>query len=545
MEEQSSNSDVIGFPEMTTSIFCTVKSDCSSYHSNLALLVARNPFSAKCVIRGKNLQGTTIPLPHLSAAWKHFGEMIDTMHLSHEDGIDITLPDVETEILSTAINLICYGAVKEVKVKRDDVITFFEDFGFDVNVIREIVPSVTDSRGDDDALSSVDQVFYNAVEDVAFDDSDSGAEKLFAYYHKSEDFCSKHCGGNCYKQYKAWSEDLQTRFETMFKCEKIIDSKTKLLNHLKTQFDVNGMPTSSFVINGHEFCIGFLSLKTGISQHILKGVLNDFHNGRSLYEHGNRGILKNRTLPSIKAISWLKCYSEVYGQASPEEDVIVLSHWLKKKHLYQMYVSETSAPHVSKSTFYHIFNHDFGVNRPDKTLPRLRISKYSTHSVCTICVILNMKLKEAKTEDELKIVKAAVNEHRLKFGDARRKVGEIRQSAISFPSDNLFIQIDAMDNTKSYLPRYKVSSKDQVGKERLVSKISGCIISNGFYEHQRKVLFFINHDIFENGSNLVITLIHLCLLRFVSEFKMLPKKLHLNLDNCWKAGYFKNLCTKY
>ena len=73
----------------------------------------------------------------------------------------------------------------------------------------------------------------------------------------------------------------------MFKCEKIIDSKTKLLNHLKTQFNVYGMSASSFVINGYEFCIKFLSLKIGISQHILKGVLNDFHNGRILYEHGN------------------------------------------------------------------------------------------------------------------------------------------------------------------------------------------------------------------------------------------------------------------
>jgi len=57
--------------------------------------------------------------------------------------------------------------------------------------MREIVPSITHSREDKDALSSVDQVFYDLVDDVAFDDSDSGAEKLFAYYSKSEDFCSK------------------------------------------------------------------------------------------------------------------------------------------------------------------------------------------------------------------------------------------------------------------------------------------------------------------------------------------------------------------
>ena len=106
----------------------------------------------------------------------------------------------------------------------------------------------------------------------------------------------------------------------------------------------------------------------------------------------------------------------------------------------------------------------------------------------------------------------------------------------SFPSDNIFIQIDGMDNSKSYLPRYQELSKDQVQKERLPSKISGCTIYNGWYEKNRKVLFYVNHDIFENGSNLVITLIHHLLQEFLSDWKKLPKKLHLNLDNCWKEN---------
>ena len=84
-------------------------------------------------------------------------------------------------------------------------------------------------------------------------------------------------------------------------------------------------------------------------------------------------------------------------------------------------MAETTAPYVSKSTFYNIFKNDFGVNRSDKTLPRLRISKYSTHSVCNTCVILNMKLKEAKSESDLRLIKAAINDHRLKFWEARKK----------------------------------------------------------------------------------------------------------------------------
>lgn len=113
---------------------------------------------------------------------------------------------------------------------------------------------------------------------------------------------------------------------------------------------------------------------------------------------------------------------------------------------------------------------------------------------------------------------------------------EIKQSALTFPSDNLFIQIDGMDNSKSYLPRYLELSKDQVQKERLPTKISGCNIYSGWYEEKRKVLFYLNHDIFEQGSNLIITLVHLLLQEFVKDWKKLPKKLHLNMDNCWKEN---------
>ena len=83
--------------------------------------------------------------------------------------------------------------------------------------------------------------------------------------------------------------------------------------------------------------------------------------------------------------------------------------------------------------------------------------------------------------------------------------------------------LDGMDNSKSYLPRYLEHSKDQVQKERLPSKISGCTIYNGKYESNRKVLFYINHDIFENGSNMVITLIYLLLQEFIGDHKVLPR----------------------
>ena len=56
------------------------------------------------------------------------------------------------------------------------------------------------------------------------------------------------------------------------------------------------------------------------------------------------------------------------------------------------------------------------------------------------------------------------------------------------------IQVDGMDNSKSYLPRHLEKTKENQGTERLPSKISGCILYSGLYEHKRKVVFYINHD---------------------------------------------------
>ena len=56
----------------------------------------------------------------------------------------------------------------------------------------------------------------------------------------------------------------------------------------------------------------------------------------------------------------------------------------------------------------------------------------------------------------------------------------------------LWISLTAL--VQSYLPRFLEKTKENQGAERLPSKISGCIIYSGNYEHKRKCLFYINHD---------------------------------------------------
>ena len=54
--------------------------------------------------------------------------------------------------------------------------------------------------------------------------------------------------------------------------------------------------------------------------------------------------------------------------------------------------------------------------------------------------------------------------------------------------------LDAMDNSKSYVPRTLENAKDLVGADRLPSKISGVLMYSGLYKDGRSVHFYTNHD---------------------------------------------------
>ena len=57
--------------------------------------------------------------------------------------------------------------------------------------------------------------------------------------------------------------------------------------------------------------------------------------------------------------------------------------------------------------------------------------------VTIVYLVLVTSRRQSKTETELKIAKDKINHHKMTFGQARRKVDEIIQSAVTFPSDNL------------------------------------------------------------------------------------------------------------
>merc|ERR1719318_34743 len=71
---------------------------------------------------------------------------------------------------------------------------------------------------------------------------------------------------------------------------------------------------------------------------------------------------------------------------------------------------------------------------------------------------------------------------------------------------------------------------------KLPSKITGVIASSSLYSENRKVKMFINHDQFENGSNMIISIVYKMILDFLNDHKFLPPILFLNLDNCGREN---------
>ena len=281
------------------------------------------------------------------------------------------------------------------------------------------------------------------------DESNTSAGESSAQFmwesSKTVSQCSRYCDNGCDKIFEQWSDKEQNALKVMFRSEdgKIQVLKNNLLSHLWSQERI-GVPTQQYTIYNQAFCTKFLSHYIGVSEYILKQVIHAFWSGRKMFRHGNTGGIKQPTVATTNFICWLKIFAESYGQFAPDTNTVVLNYWANKSYLFNLYLSEAPSPHLSKSAFYQNFDKFFAYNRVDKSLPHIIISKYSSHSVCNQCVAINYYITQCKTEAQLRIATDLKNQHKMVFGDARRKVQEIRQTAIQFPSENLFIQVNSL-----------------------------------------------------------------------------------------------------
>ena len=351
----------------------------------------------------------------------------------------------------------------------------------------------------------------------------------------SPDMCSIYCKNDCSKVFKSWPKETIDDLLKEFSKKTLFDRKQALLSHVIKQ-SYMGIKKRGIFWNSHIFCVKFFSKITSISTyHINLAISDHFKHGIKQYVHGNSGCPKERPA-TIRFIAWMVQHVEIFGQDAPDEITKIMSSAFKKRELYQTYVNETQAPRIKLSTFYSHLKTKFGLQRPNQKLPNVRFSKYTTHTRCDTCVTLDRLQRTSRTQEHLLYCRALRYKHRERFGKARQAIANLKQLSLSFPNEFLTIHCDDMDNQKSMLPRIMEPGKALSGCYKIPTKLTGTITTSGLFPTGRNVAFFYNHDEFENGSNKMVSVLYKLLLRFLNEFKFLPRHLNLCLDNCFKEN---------
>ena len=396
------------------------------------------------------------------------------------------------------------------------------------NTLEKLQPW-TEISSLDESIQNISDIYNFDYQEEFFCKNSHGTRKRYLLCEKNFiECCSEGCLGSA-------SDQTKWKVKCLLNNKSKQEIKTLLLNQLKYQ-KIIGMTTVGFIINSHYFCKKSFSELTKLSIYLINTIFNAYNIGQTYFVHGNTiGFREN--VATTGFICWMKRFSHIAGNYSPDEQIIVLSASYALSDIYELYKQEICGPATAKSTFYRLFHSKFGHNRIDKSLPCLRLSKYSSHSRCDECADLEKYRKSAKSEEELKMAKSLMQEHKEKYVSMRLLIEEKRHLSMTDPN-HIYIQIDGMDNSKSFLPHVAQKRKSTCGIYKLPTKITGVIIWSKIYGNSnRKVICYIDHDQFEQGSSKLVSILYRVIQQLVKDFNdRLPKYLHLNLDNCWREN---------
>ena len=276
--------------------------------------------------------------------------------------------------------------------------------------------------------------------EIATDTTNAQSTSKFVKYEfEFQKGCSG-CNKNCEFMFDQWREEDQNEMKQIFHEMKKIDRKNYVLDHMKKQ-RLMGQPLSGFFWSGHMFCFKSFAKISGISEYLLTLSVKASKENLVKFEHSSKGVEK-LSAASIGFIVWVKWFSLQFGQYSPDELVIVLPGHLRKVDLWRFYQEDTSVQQskVSESSFYRLFDEKFSHKRTDRSLPWVRISKFTTHSKCDNCLILDQKRRKAKTVQEIDLIKALSYKHMESQNRSRIHIQTLRHKCLSFPSEYLLVQ---------------------------------------------------------------------------------------------------------
>ena len=386
---------------------------------------------------------TRIPLMSL-ALFENIAKVVEEISSTDISDVVISLPGSRTAV-GCLKDLLLSGQTKALsRVEVRSVQDFLRDIGMTCITMEEYLEDDIDCCEVVESYDSDDSVVKE--ESVVSEDEVEGTIHEFwepSQVITSVSVCSKSCKNDCHVVVEAWETENQEGMKALFTGETKLATRNKLISHLVAQGNL-GIETDCYVVKSHKFCIPFLHHATGISEYILISVMKDYWRGIRHYEHGNHKVFRQPSVATIKCIGWFKQFLLLYGQSSPDEQLTVLPYWLKGKVLYKIYVKEVPKPRVALRTFYKHLDTYFGPQRINQDFPRVRISQYSSHSVCDTCVALNTKRKECRSEAEMSMVKGLISQHQLEFSSARHAIEKIKNDSLQFPHDHLFIQLDGM-----------------------------------------------------------------------------------------------------
>ena len=357
---------------------------------------------------------------------------------------------------------------------------------------------------------------------------------------KKYSMCS--CENNCFQRINQMSVSEKGSIKAAFVKDRILDTKNNLLVHLNGQRQVLGYSHGSIAYKGFSYCVPAFCSLTGISNHIVRTVLDCHFRTLSTISHGNAVMPRFHSKKNV-AICWFKSFCDVWTQNSPVENVVILPSFLTPTILYEIYKEENNSSEcIAYSTFCKMIHDDFGPQRKDRSLPCVRLSKYSTHSICQICHDLDAFQRVCRSQQDFDLCKALKFKHKETYGRQRLYIGFLKQLSLSHPDQHVTILIDGMDQWKSNLPRFKENSKKFANFFKLPTKITGAIIVSSKYpEGNRKVKMLLNFDQFEQGSNLIVSIIFKLILTIQHDFGFLPPVLHVSVDNCWRENKVRYL----
>ena len=198
---------------------------------------------------------------------------------------------------------------------------------------------------------------------------------------KKEVYC---CEEKCSSVFEGLEDGCKEEIEKHFAVSTQVDKRNKLLTHIQAQANL-GRKTDRFCWKTNYYCLKTFSQASKCSIYIIDDVLKGHKEGVVEYVNGNLGMARF-SIPRSKFIVWMRCFLRRFAQSAPDSNVQVLSHWITKTAMFQFYIKETTPPQIAEKTFYEYMKRYFGADRVDKGEPQVRISKFSSHSVCDQCL---------------------------------------------------------------------------------------------------------------------------------------------------------------